>query len=62
MLSDPPAKSSLVCINMLVENDSNRKCTLLWVIVPPVILLTDTITIGKKRCYCHQWLNVEGTL
>jgi len=44
MLSDPSAKTSLVCINMLVENDPNRKCTLLWVIVPPVIL-TDAITV-----------------
>ena len=44
ILSDPPAKSSPVCINMLVENDSKRNCTLLWVIVSPIIL-TDTFTV-----------------
>ena len=35
MLSDTPANLLLVCVNMLVENDSKRNFTFLWLIVPP---------------------------
>ena len=43
MLSDTPANCLLVCVSTLVENDSKRNCTLLWLIVLP-LLAKETVT------------------
>ena len=53
MFSDPPARPLLVCVNLVVECDSKRNCTLLWVILPAE--KTIYVALGGNDTYLVTW-------
>ena len=53
MLSDLPAKSLMVWVNMLVANNSKINYTLRWLIVPPEGLPV----VCCRMCYLQAFLS-----